>query len=63
MRVQLFNKTILERAVNYLYPLEIKSVIVNEDKPAETSNLTLENDKNSNLRKAAIEARKKITNH
>ena len=36
VRVQLFNETILERAVNYLYPLEIKSVIIaNEDKPAD----------------------------
>ena len=31
-------------------------------KPDETSNSSLENDKNSNLRKAAIEARKRITN-
>ena len=31
VRVQQFNKTISERAVNYLYPLEIKSVIANED--------------------------------
>ena len=50
MKVQLFNKTILERAVNYLYPLEIKSVIANEDERADAINSTLENDKNSNLK-------------
>jgi len=72
VKIQMCNKTILERAVNYLYPLEIKSVIVNEDKPANTSDSTCqpvnsgnsisENVKNLRTRKATIEARKKIIN-
>ena len=58
---ELFNKTILERTVNYLYPLEIKSVIFNEDDPAKSTTTqpatsTFEGFKKQSTRKAAVEA-------
>ena len=59
VKIPLFNKTILERAVNYLYPLEIKSVIGNEDK---SPNPSVDDVKNPSTRKAAIEACKRMNN-
>ena len=59
VKIQLFNKTILERVINYLYALEIKSVIGKEDK---SPNPSVDDSKNPSTRKAAIEARKGINN-
>ena len=59
VKIPLFNKTILERSVNYLYSLEIKSMIDNEDK---SPNPSVNDVKNPSTRKAAIEARKRINN-
>jgi len=67
VKIELFNKTILERAVNYLYPLEIKSVVINEDDPDKSTTTqpttsTLEGVKKPSARKAAVEALKRINN-
>ena len=65
VKIELFIKTILERAVNYLYPLEIKEVIVNEDEPAKSSTSstsTHEGVKKLSTRKAATETLSRRTN-
>ena len=57
-KIELFNETILERAASYLYPLEIKAVIANEDEPAKSSTSstsTHEGVKKLSTRKAATE--------
>jgi len=68
VKVQLPNKNILDRPINHLYPLEIPSVISNDDLPViKTSPIVDTEDTDDQQkqikRKAAINARAKISEY
>jgi len=68
VKVQLPNKNILDRPINHLYPLEIPSVINNDDLPViKTSPIAdiedIDDQQKQIKRKAAINARAKISEY
>ena len=65
VKVQLPNKNILDRPINHLYPLEIHSVINNDDLPVtKTSPIADTEDQQKQIkRKASINAGAKISEY
>ena len=60
-KVKLPNKNILERSINYLYPLEIKSITPNKEDKEELSDSNVEDSSTPIKRAAAVEARNRIS--